>query len=59
MEKGNNNKLLKLSRRDFVQGSGAFLLLSLLGGCTTESHIHIFYQTATQIITSTVSNIQL
>jgi iron complex transport system substrate-binding protein len=59
MEKGNNNKLLKLSRRDFVQGSGAFLLLSLLGGCTTESITSTITstQTATQINTSTVSNI--
>lgn len=49
-------KKYKLSRRDFLAGSGAVLLLSMLGGCKSETLTTTVTSTKTSTLLSTITN---
>ncbi len=59
MQKEQKDRSIKLSRRDFIAGTGAAILLGVLGGCKPETITSTVTstKTATQVNTSTVSNV--
>jgi iron complex transport system substrate-binding protein len=49
-------KPVKFSRRDFIAGSGAILLASLLGGCTNETITSTVNTTKTSTLLNTITS---
>jgi iron complex transport system substrate-binding protein len=59
MTKEQKNKQVKLSRREFIAGTGAVILTGMLGGCTAETITSTVtdIKTAIQVNTTTINNI--